>query len=157
MILKVHGCDDEALEHEIKTASYFFGLHLLSRQMIKHIHIEIFLKKSIKDHGSCCITHFNDSGKPRYFEIELKKFKKSDKIISTLAHEFIHLKQFAKLELDEMTSIWKGAEVDIEKVSYHDLPWEIEAASLEPVLLAEYNKYKYFVEKNRESTAEACS
>ncbi len=149
MYLKVHSCKDENLKKEIETAAMFFGLQLLSFSLLKNIKLDIKLKKKNDDMGSCLTIAENFSGKPREFEIILKKYKNTDKMISTLAHEMVHLKQFAKQELNDDLSKWKGCVVDSEKVDYHDLPWEVEAACLEGILMSYYNKYKYFDDKSK--------
>lgn len=152
MNVRVHGCESETFELELIHASYFFGVTLLSRQMLRNIHVDIFMKKRLKDHGNCSISFFTDSGKPRYFEIQLKYFKKTEKIISTLAHEFVHLKQFATYKLNDSMNNWDGCDIDTETTSYHDLPWEVEAACLEMVLLEQYKRYKYYVRSDQETS-----
>lgn len=152
MKVKVRGCEDKELEDEIIHASFFFGLQLLSKQMLRHIDVEIFIKKRMDDHGSCSISFFSDTGKPRFFEIHLKKFKKTEKMISTLAHEFVHLKQFAIFELNDSMNNWKGTDIDTESTSYHDLPWEVEATCLEMILNDQYKRYKYYVRTSEETS-----
>jgi hypothetical protein len=71
-------------------------------------------------------------------------------MIKTLAHEFVHLKQFAKLELNEENNKWKKTFVDTDAVSYHDLPWEVEAACLEEILFQHYKWYKYPNEERKQ-------
>ena len=44
----------------------------------------------------------------------------------TLAHEMVHVKQYVRHELKEPT-VWKGTNINTDKVEYWDLPWEIEA------------------------------
>jgi hypothetical protein len=48
-----------------------------------------------------------------------------------LAHEMIHVKQYAKGELKDYLRVnkskWKGQIIDPEEVDYWDQPWEIEA------------------------------
>lgn len=144
MYLKVHFCKDEYLRNDLETAAMFFGLQLLSFNLLKNIKLDIKLKNKSDDMGSCLIIAENLSGSPREFEILLKKYKKTDKMISTLAHEMVHLKQFAKKELNDDLSKWKGCFVDSEKINYHDLPWEVEATCMEEILMSHYNKYKYF-------------
>jgi hypothetical protein len=95
--------------------------------------------------GNCTILDYNLSGKPRHFEIRLKFFRKKEKMISTLAHELVHLKQFAKLELNDSLNKWKGFPVEEEKISYHDLPWEVEAYCIEEVLMRQYLQYKDWI------------
>jgi hypothetical protein len=135
----VTGCKDPAFEGELRRAANFFAKELLSRQMLPHIVLEIVMKTHLKDLGNCCITYYNDWYQPREFEIELRRHRSLKNTILTLAHEMVHLKQFAKRELSEMNDIWKGQEIDTETTCYFDLPWEIEACSYEHIL---YGLYK---------------
>jgi hypothetical protein len=54
----------------------------------------------------------------------------------------VHVKQFAKGELNPANDKWKGESVDTDIVEYSDLPWEVEASSLEFVLYALYQERK---------------
>lgn len=150
MLIKVYSCKDDKLRKELETAAMFFGLQLLSFYLLKNITLKIKLKTKNEDMGSCLILSENLSGSPREFEIILKKYVNTDKMISTLAHEMVHLKQFAKKELDDGLSKWKGCNVDSDNMNYHDLPWEVEATCLEEILMVYYNKYKYFDDESKQ-------
>lgn len=68
----------------------------------------------------------------REFEIEIEKDRPIDELLVTLAHEMVHLKQFATRELTSShvpahISRWQGREINENLVNYWDLPWEIEA------------------------------
>lgn len=96
------------------------------------------MKTTIKDLGNCCITQYNDWYKAREFEIQLKRHRSQKNTLLTLAHEMVHVKQFAKGELNSDNDKWQGEKVDTEVVQYDDLPWEIEACSLEHILYGLY-------------------
>lgn len=138
----VTGSKDPFLEQELVTAAKFYGKELLSKQLLKHIRLEIILVSSIPDLGNCCITYFNDWYKAREFEIQLRRKRSTKGTLQTLAHEMVHLKQFAKGELNDEHTKWKGNKIDAEAVDYHDLPWEIEASSYEYILYALYKEYR---------------
>ena len=152
MLIKVYSCKDDKLRKELETAAMFFGLQLLSFSLLKNITLKIKLKTKNEDMGSCLILSENFSGSPREFEIILKKYVNTDKMISTLAHEMVHLKQFAKKELNDGLTKWKGCDVDSDNTNYHDLPWEVEATCLEEILMVYYNKYKYFDDKSKQKS-----
>ena len=134
MILRVHGCKDSALAYEIEKASHFYARELLSPQLLKYIVVDIQMRTTIKDLGNCMVTYYNDWYKAREFEMEIKRHRSLKTTLSTLAHEFVHLKQFAYGELNCANTKWKGQSIDTDVVPYCDLPWEVEAASLERVL-----------------------
>ena len=138
----VTNCRNPKLEQELIAATKFYTKQLVSKQMYKHIFVEIILTKKIEDLGNCCITFYNDWYKAREFEIELKTSRSLKKMLHTLAHEIVHLKQFAKGELNNANDKWQGQSVDTDTTPYHDLPWEIEAASLEGILYEMYNNHK---------------
>jgi len=63
----------------------------------------------------------------RTFEIEIHQTQSLRKLLETVAHEMVHAKQFARRELHPSTDTWYGKTYNPKKVSYWDLPWEIEA------------------------------
>ena len=63
----------------------------------------------------------------RTFEIELDRTLSQRKLLETLAHEMVHVKQYARRELHPVHQTWCGKTYNTDKVSYWDLTWEIEA------------------------------
>lgn len=63
----------------------------------------------------------------RTFEIEADRTLPMRKLLETVAHEMVHVKQYARRELHPSTDTWLGKTYNPKKVSYWDLPWEIEA------------------------------
>ena len=74
----------------------------------------------------------------REFEIELDCTQKLRPLLETLAHEMVHVKQFARRELHPSTDTWYGKTYNPKKISYWDLPWEIEAHGREIGLFIRY-------------------
>ncbi len=142
MIVTVQGCRDVNVIEEMKHASYFYALSLLSSKMIPHITVNIIIKRKLEDLGNCMITFYNDWYKAREFEIQIRYRSNINLMLLTLAHEFVHLKQFAKGELNESTDTWKGQPINADVTPYNDLPWEVEAVSLEHDLFNQYLLYK---------------
>lgn len=54
--------------------------------------------------------------------------------LKTLAHEMVHVKQFARGELDFGLTRWKSNKY-CDKIEYWDQPWEKEARRLQQVLV----------------------
>lgn len=140
MVLTIKGCKNPLLKDKVVMASYFYARELLSTQMIKHIVVNIEFRTTIKDLGNCMIAEFNDWNKARVFDIQLKRHKTDESTLRTLAHEFVHLKQFAKGELNDENTKWKG-QLICEETPYSDLPWEVEASSLEPILFGLFEQH----------------
>ena len=63
----------------------------------------------------------------REFELEIDRKLTLRKMLETVAHEMVHVKQYARRELHPSKHTWCGKTYNPEKVSYWDLPWEIEA------------------------------
>ena len=78
-------------------------------------------------------TWIDTNIRPNVCEIKLaNKIKNSKKIVESLAHEMVHVKQLATGEYydymySDKTVKWKGKKVNIKEVDYWDQPWEIEA------------------------------
>jgi hypothetical protein len=58
----------------------------------------------------------------------------------TLAHEMVHVRQYAKMELNEEMNRWHGEYVNTDLIPYHEQPWEIEAYDLGDRLFKQYQK-----------------
>jgi hypothetical protein len=101
------------------------------------------IKKNLEEDGFCCIEDYNKSGKPREFTIEIDKSLNLKTMLLVLAHECVHVKQYATGELDDNLSVWRGRKVNSDKVPYWEHPWEIEAYGREKGL------YVRFAEKHQ--------
>jgi len=71
-----------------------------------------------------------DAYRPREFDIEICKNQNLRRLLETVAHEMVHVKQFARGELYESTVAnkhrWQGEWLNKDP-DYWDQPWEIEA------------------------------
>lgn len=63
----------------------------------------------------------------RSFEIEADKKLRLRKLLETIAHEMVHVKQYARRELHPVHNTWCGKTYNPKTTDYWDLPWEIEA------------------------------
>jgi hypothetical protein len=61
-----------------------------------------------------------------------------EKLIEVIAHEMVHIKQFAHGETNETLSKWKGISIDSDAIDYYLHPWELEAYSLETGLWTKF-------------------
>lgn len=54
-------------------------------------------------------------------------------LVQTIAHEMVHVKQFARGQLrncvvkDQLVNVWRGRVYAAEDLAYHRRPWELEA------------------------------
>lgn len=144
MLVSISGITDNRFKNEVLKASEFYLSMLLSGRISRHITIDIeFSGKLDKDaDGYCEVTGHNVRGKPREFTIQIRKNKSKRYMMMTLAHEFVHLKQYAMGELDESMNVWKGKRMP-SSMDYWDTPWEIEAHGREYGLWSRFaQKYK---------------
>lgn len=88
--------------------------------------------------GDC--EWIDDNRRPKEFAVRLYAGPNRKRTLKTLAHELIHVKQFAKRELYDHIinpdlSTWKGQRVNSKEVDYSAHPWEQEAYAMEVSLL----------------------
>lgn len=141
MYVEIKRCKDQELSVKLEEAAAFYGSMVLSRQMNPYVEVEIKLLKSMRDYGFCmCTDLVNAHGKPRSFEIALKSTLSEEDMFKTLAHEMIHVRQFATGQLAEDHTRWCKIKID-EDTPYNDLPWEVEAVCMEVVLYANYTDW----------------
>lgn len=153
MYISVSGVTNPKFKKEMVRASVFFLESLVSKRLMNHVSLDIEVKNRshIEDgaDGYCEVTGYNTSNKPREFTIQIAKHKSKRYMLMTLAHEIVHLKQYALGELDENTNAWKGKRYNPR--SYWNTPWEIEAYGRERGLYFEYcSKYGVYFEPSEQ-------
>ena len=133
----------------LHNAAIWYCTILLGTRMAKNIELDIKLtrdlKKKEKAYGYCHIID-DDLNKPRQFMIELDASMKYafDDILTWLAHEMVHLKQFVRGELfDYETGRVQWKSKSFGRVHYDDQPWEKEAYRLESQLYEEFGEWYY--------------
>ena len=168
MQVSVRGETNTGFRNTLKKAAQFYANELMHINLVKNLYLTIYIVKKNKeypDNGSCEWT--DRSYNPREFAIYItEKLSKTGKL-QTLAHEMVHLKQYAKNEmdgLDHATGIvkWKGVKFKLNSkmapahrkngklkiqsagADYYYLPWEVEAYGLE-VGLSTYFRHKFGV------------
>lgn len=89
-----------------------------------------------KDYYGFCWSEEAEAN-PRTFWIEINRKLPVRKQLSTIAHELVHVRQFARNELYDVSSSiirWKKEEFDTNNIDYADYPWEHQAHVLEDYL-----------------------
>jgi hypothetical protein len=124
---------------ELEAAAQFYGELLMGKTLIKNLKIRLVFSKT-QGNGA---TWEDDIARPREFTITLEKGMSKRETFITLAHEMVHVKQYATGELrDYMSSSklqrWRNEKRDWSQVEYWDLPWEIEAYGRERGLYVRY-------------------
>jgi len=138
---------NKKLVETLTTASYWYCAKLLGIRMVNspNLDVDIRLTRNLKEkenvYGYCHII--GNLGRPKEFCIELDGSTEHDmvQLLTWLAHEFVHLKQFFRIELYDLTdgtTQWKTKRYKSNKVTYLNSPWEKEAYRLENKLADEF-------------------
>ena len=151
MIIEIRGyrSHNMGLYQALGNASIDYGEILLGKRMANNIYLDIKLTKDLKKkeqaYGFCHIVDDN-LNKPREFMIELDasmRYSFKD-ILTWLAHEMVHLKQFVRKELWDYETgrvQWKSRTYG--RLNHDDQPWEREAYRLEGELYEEFEEWYY--------------
>ena len=111
----------------------FTARQLMSKRLMKNIYVEIKLIPRLleKEEVYGDSIYEDDNWRPREFTIQADSKLKLRRLLETIAHEMVHVKQFAKGEMVDVVRAnkirWHGVDFDDEDKSYYDQPWEIEA------------------------------
>jgi len=149
MEIKIFGKNEIVSKEEMRYMLNFFGDILLGKRLARNIYLEVE-NNDLDDNemGYCHYTDF-EYRKHREFVIELNRNLPYYEQVETLAHEMVHLKQFARnewkmYEQDGLYS-WMGRRIYVpdDKFSerYRKLPWEKEAYLSEPWLAGFYREH----------------
>jgi hypothetical protein len=149
--LVISGRISKALRADIQAAVPFYLDLLLPESkwndLKENLSIDVVIKSSDKDGAAGWTLAMEED----HFVIELYKDHVDTPILQTLAHEIVHVKQYALGELREKLRngqsdiIWKNRRWTPPEGQheYWDCPWEIEAFG------REYGLYKRFLESSQ--------
>lgn len=122
-----------------KEAIRHYGKFLFSSRLYNNLNITLIFKPRFDDFAMCAWE--DDSHRPREFTITIDGRLGLKSMLIALAHEMVHVKQFAKSEMVDMIKAnhtrWNGKMYGNAKVyiyrdeNYWSMPWEREARALE--------------------------
>lgn len=139
------------LRQQIADACEFYGNLLMDPRMVRNLRIDINVVKKLEVMGEC--VNEDSTARPCWFTINLRNKPSDDCIFKTLAHEMVHVKQYAKGELGkdlvvsrgglQIQSRWMGTpwKPKSKEDGYFDSPWEIEAYGREVGLYKRWVEY----------------
>lgn len=118
-----------------KAARWMLG-YALGNRLASNITLKIKISDELKNsnvYGS--VIWEDDNHRPREYDMDLCNYIKDRMLYRVLAHEVVHIRQYATGDLKDMASHaeyckWKNKMVKAEgrgSGSYFDLPWEVEA------------------------------
>ena len=135
MIIRVTG--GTKYQREVTRKVINWTIQKLSLSRLRTLYIQIVLTKVKNADGYCSM----EDEEKRTFTIEADKTLKLRQLIMTLIHEMVHVKQFARNEMDDFPingrHRWKSGTVP-KNVTYYDMPWEKEALRLQEKLTDEF-------------------
>lgn len=102
--------------------------HMIQILMPKMRTLEI--EVDIKNIEGSAIGYCDMQDTNREFVLEIQKGLTLKELVTTVCHEMVHVKQYARNEMDESGKQWKRCYV-LEGTEYLDLPWEKEAYRLQ--------------------------
>lgn len=143
MYLKTIGKPSKVEMKVCKDALKFYGKHLLGENLYHKVEVTICFDKELTGKNEYAYCEWEDNNyRGRDFTITIDPTLGKRNMLLALAHEMVHVKQYAKGELKDYSRTnktkWKSEIIDPEKVDYWDFPWEIEAHGREKGLYVRY-------------------
>lgn len=116
----------------------------MSSRLLEKLHIILKTEHDMIHEGLC--EWLDNNHFPRRFKIVINGNMGRRKQLLALAHELVHVKQYALNELKDTvrgpTNVkWKKEWVEESSVYHYDLPWEIEAYGRELGLYKRYAEH----------------
>ena len=132
MLVHIKG-STKRIRKDIELATWYYAEKLMGKRLMSGLEINIDLKKELlteEGHEGTAIWE-DDGYRPKEFTIALDTTVNHRNLLINLAHEMVHVKQWAKNEMYEYMEPhmvrFKGEKIDLNEVDYWDYPWEIEA------------------------------
>lgn len=133
----------------IKNAARWMLGYTLGNRLASNITLKINVTDQMKDtlfYGS--VIWEDDNHRPRKYDMELCNYLKDSMLYKVLAHEIVHIRQYATGDLKDLATHadyckWKNTLVQSEgrgSGSYFNLPWEVEARREQSVILGEWKR-----------------
>lgn len=145
MEITVTGKNANMSRKEIKHALDFFGSMVLGSRLAKNVSVDVVCESMSLNFCGFCEPIDHGYRNHRFFEITLNSKQPKSMQLRTLAHETVHVMQFARNQfkiLDEdNTYKWRGKVRRINFDKYFSMPWEKEAHLSEGYLLDYYKQY----------------
>lgn len=151
----VTGKSKKVSNAKIVRAAKFYADKLMYPQLHKNVHLEIIFTASDIDIGKneygYCKPYYDQDYRARLFDIGINPQLSERRILETLSHEMIHLRQFARNELyqyehnktpKERLYRWRQDILNVAKIWDWFLPWEIECYGMEFGLFKLFTLYE---------------
>jgi hypothetical protein len=143
MKIYISGKSQNVSKKELRYASkYFLNLLKVSERLKKKLVIFICFDP---EEECASVVPIDDHDRPREFSLCLNPKMGYRKILQSLAHEIVHVKQYARGELKHLLrrneTKWLNTYIP-DETFYFERPWEIEAFGRELGFYLQYNDHK---------------
>ena len=158
MLLHIKG-SNKKVRKVVEQAAWYYAEKLMGKRLLGSLEITINLKKDllIKEGNEGSAIWEDDGYRSREFSIELDTTVKIRNLLITLAHEMVHVKQWAKNEMYEYMEPhmvrFKGEKIHLKETDYWDYPWEIEAYGKQLGLFVRFCEHMGFEDDNMKEEA----
>lgn len=145
MKIVIRGKNHKLKYGEARKAARFMASLLMPKRLIRNLQLDIVFESIPGYKGSTDYLDTNE--KPRMFEVQINPNMSKRNQLLTLAHELVHVKQFATGELKEYLKKkpaamrWGNEIIPITDETYWDMPWEVEAYGREIGLYKRYQDH----------------
>lgn len=138
-LIKVYGCSKNPTRKDlVRRAAVYFLNRLLPRK--RKIEIAIHVEDNLIEKSSVFGECYHISKSPSKYKVRLDKGMCDIMLITTLAHEFVHIRQFdhGELALTHSCNRWHGNYYPDDEFLETEEPWEVEPRERESVLAADF-------------------
>jgi hypothetical protein len=146
--IKIQGKHKQVHAKVVRSALQWYARDLMP-QLTTKIRLELNIVDNLvrDEQMDAAVTWLEEPVKPRKFVMEVDADLSLERTLEMLAHEMVHVKQFATGELVDnpsgKTVKWMGKRVSVrDDDGYWTLPWEIEAYGRQPGLFARFCRHK---------------
>jgi hypothetical protein len=148
MRVRVRG-GNENTRKQIKHAAKWYGDNIVGYKLADNVYVRIDLIPNLQIEERCYarVVWLKTNHRPRHFAIEIDSNLKKKMMLKTLAHEFVHIRQYTRDHLKDLYNctrvrwhkkIFSEQQID---TLYKTLPWELEAHKLEKHFYHAYARF----------------
>ena len=133
MLIHLKG-SNKSVRKLVKIAVWYYAEKLMGKRLMANLVIDVILEKGMiakNNNEATAIWEDDDARSHRGFTIKIDPKPTIRNILISLAHEMVHVKQWARNEMKEYCRLgevrYMNKKYNMENIDYWDYPWEIEA------------------------------
>lgn len=144
MRIKVRGRSVSVDAETVIKAVDFYGRYLMGDRLAKNLSVNIEFERFKKGSDEYAFVDYElEESRLRDFILTIDSRLSKKETLLALAHEMVHVKQYAKGEMRDLSRPmrmirWQGKRYLHEDMDYWELPWEIEAYGREKGLYIKF-------------------